>query len=71
MSTNGSVSLSVEDQADGLLLAFDRAAENLAVEANHAVEVDDAQDDVIELTYADHGRFLGWLNQGSAVIEVT
>lgn len=44
-------------QADGVLATLDSAAERVAVKAKHPIEINDAQDEVIYLAYADHGRF--------------
>jgi hypothetical protein len=44
------------DQADLVLAALDRAAEDVAVERERAVEVDDAQHDVVDLADPDHGH---------------
>ncbi len=43
------------NQSNGVLASFDRAPENSAVEAKHPIEVQHAQDKVINLTDANHG----------------
>jgi hypothetical protein len=42
------------DQSERILAALDRAAERFAVEAKRPVEIDDAQDEVIDFANADH-----------------
>lgn len=44
------------NQPDGILASFDRASEHFAVEMKHAIEVDDTQHKVVNLTDANHGR---------------
>ena len=44
------------NQPDGVLASFDRASEHVAVEAKHAIEVDDTQHKVVDLTDTNHGR---------------
>jgi hypothetical protein len=44
------------NQPDGILASLDRAAEHSAVEAKHAIEVDDSQHKVINLANVNHGR---------------
>jgi hypothetical protein len=42
------------NQADPVLASLDRASENSAVEAKHAVDVDNAQHKMIDFANADH-----------------
>jgi len=42
------------NQVDLVLAALDRASENFAVEAKHAVEVDHAQHKMVDFTNVDH-----------------
>jgi hypothetical protein len=42
------------NQADLVLAPLDRAPKNFAVEAKHAVDVDDAQDKMVDFANADH-----------------
>ena len=51
------------NQPDGVFAPFDRAPEHFAVEAKHAIEVDDSQDKVINLAYVNHGRWSEWLDK--------
>ena len=44
------------NQPDGVLASFDRASEHVAVEVKHAIEVDDTQHKVVDLTDLNHGR---------------
>ncbi len=52
------------NQANLVLTALDRASQNSAVEAKHAVDVDNAQDKMIDFANADHcwrdARLRGW-----------
>jgi hypothetical protein len=43
------------DETDLFLPTLDRASECSAIEPKHFVQVEDAKDYVIELTYVDHG----------------
>jgi hypothetical protein len=42
------------DQADLVLASLDRASEDSAVEAKHAIDVDNTQDKMVDFAKADH-----------------
>jgi hypothetical protein len=48
-------------QPNRVLTSFDRAPKHAAVEAKHAVEVDHAQHNVVNLTDVNHVAWSGWL----------
>ena len=43
------------NETEFVLPTLDGAAEHVAIEPEHPVEIDDAQNDVVDLTNADHG----------------